>query len=139
MSTRQLPFALAVVAALVPSSSRAETTADHTPCFLDDSRVVAVRPYYGKPTLGKAALQTLLGAEVELMPAMGLTADYLEARVQRLLEAREREPLPACLIDVGHVHIESTPLGEASAVTFIARDRDHAEQVYRRARLLLDE
>jgi len=139
MSSRPFPFAVAIAATLaIPSLSRADTSVNPSQCFLDDSRLVAVTPYYGKPTLGRATLQTLRGAELQLLPSAGLTAEDLEARLQRLLEAREREPLPRCLNDVGHVHIESNPLGEASSVTLIARDPEQAEQVYRRARLLLD-
>ena len=140
MSIRQFPFAIAVaIAATLPSVSRADSSASSAACFLEDSRVVAVTPYYGKPTLGGAALQTLRGAELQLLPSTGLTAEHLQARLYRLLDAREREPLPGCLSGVGRVHIESTPLGEASSVTLIAREPEHAERVYRRARRLLDE
>lgn len=139
MSTRQFAIAVAIAATLgVPSVSHADTP-NSSSCFLDDGRVVAVTPYYGKPKFGGAALQTLRGAQVQLMPTTGLTSEYLEARLQRLLDARQHEPLPGCLIDVGHVHIESTPLGEATSVTLVARDPSQAEKVYRRARLLLDE
>ena len=130
-------FSIAATLA-VPSVTRADTP--HAgQCFLGEGRLVAVTPYYGKRTLGGNDLQTLRGAELRLQPTSALTAEYLEARLHRLLDAREREPLPGCLIDVGQVHIESTPLGEASSVTLIARDAKQAEQVYRRARLLLDE
>lgn len=139
MSTRQFSFAVAVAATLVvPSVSHADSP-NAGQCFLDEARLVAVTPYYGKRVLGGTDLQTLRGAELRLQPTAALTTEELEARLHQLLDAREHEPLPGCLIDVGQVHIESTPLGEASSVTLIARDAKQAEQVYRRARLLLHE
>jgi hypothetical protein len=157
MSTRQFPLsvALAVTAAVaitgasraetppqqapcvVPAESHAESMAGRAPCFLEDeTRVVSVRPYHGKATLERAAL-VLQGAELELLPAPGLTADDLQARLQRVLRARQREPLPVCMVGVGHVHIGSNPMGEASSVTLIARDPKDAEQVFHRAQLLV--
>jgi len=140
MSTRQLSSAIIIAAAFaVPVAARADATPNAGHCFLDESRVVAVTPYYGKRTLGAVDLQPLRGAKVQLVPTTGFTAEHLEERLQELLEARQQEPLPTCLVDVGHVHIESTPLGEASSVTLIARDPSDAEQVFRRARHLVGE
>lgn len=157
MSTRQLfSVAIAVSAAvaitgasraetpakqapcIVPSERPAESMAGRAPCFLEDeTRVVAVRPYYGKATLERDAMQVLQGAELELLPAAGLTAEDLQARVQQALDARQREPLPVCMVGVGHIHIGSNPMGEASSVTLIAKDPKDAEQVFQRAQQLL--
>ena len=138
MSSRQLASAIVVAAAFaVPGVARAEATSDAPQCFLEDSRVVSVKPYYGKLAYGRADLPPLLGAKVELVPSELLTAEQLEERVQQLLDARKRAPVPACLTDVGHVHIESGSLGEAASVTFIARDPSNAEQVFRRLQLLV--
>lgn len=140
MSTRQLASAIVIAAAFaVPIVARAETTSNTSQCFLEDSRVVSVKPYYGKLANGRADLPPLLGAKVELVPSELLTAEQLEERVQQLLDARARTTLPACLTDVGHVHIESGSLGEAASVTFIARDPSNAEQVFRRLQLLVSE
>jgi hypothetical protein len=140
MSTRQLASAIVTAAAFaLPIVARAETTSDAAQCFLEESRVVSVKPYYGKLAHGRADLPPLLGAKVELVPSELLSAEQLEERVQQLLEARTRAPLPACLADVGQVHIESGSLGEAASVTFIARDPSNAEQVFRRLQLLVSE
>lgn len=140
MSTRQLASAIVVAAAFaVPIVARAEATDSPAQCFLDESRVVAVTPYYGKRALGSAELQPLRGAKVELMPSVRLTAEQLQKRLYELLDASQQEPLPACMADVGHVHIESTPLGEATSVTLIARDPSDAEQVFRRVQRWVDE
>ncbi|HVZ34710.1 MAG TPA: hypothetical protein VG963_19915, partial [Polyangiaceae bacterium] len=108
-------------------------------CFLEDSRVVSVKPYYGKLAHGRAELPALLGAKVELVPSERLTAEQLEERVQQLLDARAHAPLPACLAEVGQVHIESGALGEAASVTFVARDPSNAAQVFHRLQLLVSE
>lgn len=140
MPTRQFPIAIAIVAALAaPGASRAEATPSRASCFLDDSRVLSVLPYYEEPSLGRAGLRSLRGAEVQLAPVSRVTTEYLEEVLQRLLGAPNSAPLPACLLDVGRVHIESTPLGEAASVTLIARDPKDAEQVFLRTRRILDE
>lgn len=140
MSTRQLACALVIArTCAVPMVAFAEAPANAPQCFLEDSRVVSVKPYYGKLPYGKADLPPLLGAKVELAPSERLTAQQLEERVQQLLDARAQTPLPACLADVGKVHIESGSLGEATFVTFIARDPANAEQVFRRLQLLAGE
>jgi hypothetical protein len=140
MSTRQVLAALTLATALaVPNASRAEPPADGAQCFLEDSRVLSVKPYYGKSRFGRADLQPLRGAEVQLVPRIGLSSERLEAELEQLLQSPRREPLPACLTDVGHVHIESDPLGNASSVQLMARDPNAAEQVFRRAQRLVNE
>jgi hypothetical protein len=140
MSTRQVLTAFTLATALaVPNASRAEPPAEGAPCFLEDSRVFSVKPLYGKSRLGKAELQSLRGAEVHLVPRIGLSSERLEADLERLLRSPQREPLPACLTDVGHVHIESDPLGSAASVQLIARDPNDAEQVFRRAQRVVNE
>jgi hypothetical protein len=113
----------------------AQTMAGRPPCFLGETRVTTVRPYYGSLQPGVA--QLLEGAKLELVPEYGLSAQDLEARVQQALQAGQREPLPACLIDVGRVHIESNAVGDASSVTLIAKDPKDAEQILERANQLL--
>jgi hypothetical protein len=140
MSTRPILAVFTLAAALAaPSASHAEPEKNRAPCFLDGSRIAAVKPHYAKSVLGRAALRRLRGAEVQLVPAAGLSPERLEAHLLRLLQAPRREPLPACLTDVGHVHIESDPLGNASSVQLIARDPDDAEQVFRRVQRLVNE
>jgi hypothetical protein len=140
MSTRQLASALVIATALaVPIVALAEAPSDAAQCFLEDSRVISVKPYYGKLPNGRTGLPPLLGGKLELVPSEMLSTQQLEERVQQLLEARAQTPLPACLADVGKVHIESGSLGEATFVTFIARDPSNAEQVFRRLQLLVGE
>jgi hypothetical protein len=140
MSTRSIFAAFAVAAALAaPIAASAEPRADRAPCFLGASRIASVKPFYAKLALGGVALRPLRGAEVQLVPAPGLSPARLGADLERLLQSRRREPLPACLTNVGHVHIESDPLGSASSVQLIARDPNDAEQVFRRAQRLVNE
>jgi hypothetical protein len=140
MPTRLVASAIVVAAAFaIPIVAGAETASNAPQCFLDDSRVVAVKPYYGKLANARDALPPLLGAKVELVPSEMLSTEQLEERVQQLLDARSQTPLPACMAGVGHVYIESGSLGEAASVTFIARDPSKGEQVFRRLQLLAEE
>jgi hypothetical protein len=140
MSTHPILFAFAFATALaVPTAARAEPNPDRAQCFLRDERILSVRPYYERSTLGTAIVHPLRGAEVQLAPMVDLSSERLQASLQQLLRSPRREPLLACLADVGHVHIESDPLGSASTVQLIARDPKDAEQVFRRAQRLVNE
>lgn len=139
MSIHQILSTLALVAALaLPHISRAESPADSARCFLDPQSVFTVKPYYGTPTVSRNSLKPLRGAEVLLVPAVGLSSEMLAARVKRLLRASERGRLPGCLLDVGHVHIGSNLKGDAESVMLIAKDPGLAPQVLRRAQSLVD-
>jgi hypothetical protein len=139
MSIHHLTSALALVAALASTHiSRAESSKGSAPCFLDPQSVFTVKPYYGRPTISRNSLKPLQGAEVQLVPEVGLSSEMLAARLQRLLRGSERGRLPGCLLDVGHVHIGSNTMGDAASVMLIARDPGDAQQVLRRAQLLVD-
>lgn len=139
MSIHPMTIMLALVAALaVPRSSHAESPADSARCFIDPQSVFTVKPYYGSPTISRNTLKPLRGAEVQLVPTVNLSSDMLAARLRRLLRGPERGHLPACLLDVGHVHIGSNARGDAESVMLIARDPGDAQQVLRRAQSLVD-
>jgi hypothetical protein len=139
MSIHQMLSTLALVAALaLPHISRAESTADSAQCFLDPQTVFTVTPYYGQRTISRNSLKPLRGAEVHLVPTFGLSSEMLADRLKRLLRASERGHLPACLLDVGHVHIGSNLKGDAESVRLIARDPGDAQQVLRRAQSMVD-
>jgi hypothetical protein len=134
MSINHMTSALTLVAALaLPHVSHAESTADSAGCFLDPQSVFTVQPYYGRPTISRNSLR---GAEVKLVPVVGLSSEMLAARLKRLLRATERGRLPGCLRDVGHVHIGSNLKGDAESVMLIAKDPSNAHQVLRRAQML---
>jgi hypothetical protein len=139
MSIHPMTSTLALVAALAsPHISRAESTANSALCFIDRQSVFTVKPHYGPPTISRSSLKPLRGAEVRLVPAVGLSSEMLAARLKRLLRGSERGRLPGCLLDVGHVHIGSNAKGDAESVMLIAREPGDAEQVLRRAQLLVD-
>lgn len=139
MSVHQKLSALALAAVLLaPSSSRADAGEQTALCFVEERHVAAVRPYYGKRKLGQAVRQPLRGAEVQLASSRLLDAEWIEQLLQqRLLRARGQAPLPSCLLDVVRVHIEPDPLSDGLSVKLIARDEADAEEVLRRAQLLL--
>lgn len=139
MSIHQRTSTFALVAALaLPHLARAESTSDSARCFLDPQSVFTVKPYYGPPKIRRNSLEPLRGAEVRLVPEVGLSSEMLAARLKRVLRASQRGGRPGCLLDVGHVHIGSNPMGDAESVTLIARDPGDAQQVLRRAQLLVD-
>ena len=139
MSSHQMTTTLALVAALaLPRSSHAESTADSAQCFVDRQSVFTVKPYYGRPTITRNSLRPLRGAELQLVPAVELSSDMLVARLKRVLRASERGRRPGCLLGVGHVHIGSNATGDAESVMLIARDPGDAQEVLRRAQLLVD-
>ncbi len=134
MSIHQMTSALALVAALaLPDVSHAQSTAESAGCFLDPQSVFTVQPYYGRPTISRNSLR---GAEVKLVPEVGLSSEMLAALLKRLLRATEWGRVPGCLRDVGHVHIGSNSKGDAESVMLIAKDPGDAHQVLRRAQLL---
>ncbi len=112
-----------------PCPDALDELAGRPPCFLGEQRIASVRSSYGS--------SSVQGATIELVPEAGVTAQELEARLQQVLDASPRQPLPACLVGVARVHISSTPGGEASSVTLIAKDPNQAERILARARLLM--
>lgn len=138
MSIHQISSALALVAALASAGvARAESSAGSARCFFDPQSVFTVKPYYGPPTLSRSSLKQLRGVEIRLVPAVDLSTEQLAARLKRLLRASNRDHLPACLLDVGHVHIGSNSMGDAESAMLIARDPADAQQVLRRAQSLV--
>ena len=145
MSIRRFAFSavLAAVAVIaIPGATRAQTTktqapcpdaleapdslAGRPPCFLQEQRILSVKPYF--------SWSDLQGAKIELAPQLGVTAEDLESRLQEVLDAGA---LPACLLAVGRVHIGTTPTGDASSVTLLAKDPKDADRILSRARLLM--
>jgi hypothetical protein len=122
---------------LVPSISLASAPPSRPPCILNEHRVTAVKPYKVTERIGRAAYERLRGAQVYVVAEPGLTAEWLELKLQRHLQEMRRTGMRDCAFDVGDVRVEVDTAGNGFWVKLIAKDADRAEEVLRRAQLLI--
>jgi len=138
MSARSL-FAISVLAitAAVPTlASAAESGA--APCLLREHRVTSVTPYRVEEHIGKATFTRLRGANVFILAEPGLTAEWLQLTLGRhIAEMRGPATMRDCALDVDDVGVQVDSTGAGFSVRIIARDTGKAEEVLRRAHLLL--
>lgn len=132
-----LAILVAVAAASVPAISSASAPAS-TDCLLREHRIASVTPYRVEERIGKNAVQRLRGAEVFVQAEPGLTAEWLQLTLARhIAQMRGPTAMPDCAFDVDEVAVRVESGGTGFRVRIIARDTDRAEEVLRRARLLL--
>ena len=138
MSNRKLIVisALAITAAIPTLASAADFAA--APCLLREHRVSAVTPYRVEEHIGKATFTRLRGANVFILAEPGLTAEWLQLTLSRhIAEMRGSATMRDCPFDVDDVGVQVDSAGTGFSVRLIARDTDKAEEVLRRAHLLL--
>lgn len=127
----------AVAAASVPATSFAGTPSSPN-CLLREHRITSVTPYRVEERIGKNAVQRLRGAEVFVQAEPGLTAEWLQLTLGRhIAQMRGPAAMPDCAFDVDDVAVRVDSGGTGFRVRIVARDTDRAEEVLRRARLLL--
>jgi hypothetical protein len=101
-------------------------------------RITSVTPYRVEERIGKNSVQRLRGAEVFVQAEPGLTAEWLQLTLARhIAQMRGPAAMPDCAFDVDDVAVRVESGGTGFRVRIIARDTDKAEEVLRRARLLL--
>jgi len=138
MSNRKLIAisALAITAAIPTLASAADFAA--APCLLGEHRVTSVTPYRVEEHIGKATFTRLQGANIFILAEPGLTAEWLQLTLSRqIAEMRGPATMRDCAFDVDDVGVQVDSTGTGFSVRLIARDTDKAEEVLRRARLLL--
>jgi len=138
MSNRKLIAisALAITAAIPTLASAADFAA--APCLLREHRVTSVTPYRVEEHMGKATFTRLRGANVFILAEPGLTAEWLQLTLSRqIAEMRGPATMRDCALDVDDVRVQVDSAGTGFSVRLIAREPDKAEEVLRRARLLL--
>lgn len=138
MSIRKLiAVAALAITATVPTLAAAADTGP-APCILREHRVTSVTPYRVEEHMGKVTFTRLRGANVFIRAERGLTAEYLRLTLIRHIAAmRGPATMRDCAFDVDAVRVEVDSYGAGFRVKLIARDTDKAEEVLRRARLLM--
>ena len=127
----------AVAAATVPATSFAGTPPSQD-CLLREHRITSVTPYRVEERFGKNSIQRLRGAEVFVQAAPGLTGEWLQLTLARhIAQMRGPAAMPDCAFDVDDVAVRVESGRTGFRVRIVARDTDRAEEVLRRARLLL--
>ena len=139
MFNRKIATALVlVVATFAPVASFAAAASGPKPCILLDHKVTAVVPYRVDEQRGHATFSRLQGAQVFVQAEPGLTAEWLGLTLTRhLAEMRKSPSMKDCAFTVDEVRVVVEPAATGFWVKFTARDANHAEEVLRRARLLL--
>jgi len=124
---------------LAPMASyAAPVVAKPAPCLLREHRITAVTPYRVEGHQGRVAVQELRGATVSVQAEPGLTAEWLQLTLGRHLAAMQGTGgMKDCAFDVNDVHVKVSSSGAGFSVNLIARDSSKAEEVLRRARLLV--
>lgn len=132
-----IPVMALVAAVALPTVSFASGPSSG-PCLLREHRITSVAPYRVDERVGKSSLRRLRGAEVFVQAEPGLTAEWLQLTLARhVAEMRGPRSMPDCVFDVNEVTARVDPAGTGFLVRIIARDTERAEEVLRRARLLL--
>lgn len=128
----------AVAATSVPGISFADKTAA-TDCPLSEYRITSVTPYRTHMrNTGRIPVQQLRGAEVFVQAAPGLTAEWLQLTLSRhIAQMRGPAGMPDCVFDLDDVTVRVESGGTGFRVQITTRDIDKAQEVLRRARLLL--
>jgi hypothetical protein len=140
MFNRKVLAALVVASTtLAPMASyAAPVVAKATPCILREHRITAVRPYRVEAHQGRVAVQELRGATVSVQAEPGLTAEWLQLTLGHHLAAMQgMGGMKDCAFDVNDVQVKVSSSGAGFSVNLIARDSSKAEEVLRRARLLV--
>jgi hypothetical protein len=147
MFNRKILVALVLAGTtLAPMASyAAPAAAKSAPCILREHHITAVTPYLvelprGPVEIhqGRAAVRQLRGATVYVQAEPGLTAEWLQLTLARhLAEMQGPSDMKDCAFDVKDVQVKVTSAGAGFGVYLIARDSSKAEEVLRRARLLV--
>jgi hypothetical protein len=131
---------------LAPMASYAAPAATRAaPCILREHRITAVTPYSVEGPRGpleihqgRADVRELRGATVFVQAEPGLTAEWLQLTLSRhLTEMQEPAGMKDCAFDVNDVQVKVTSTGAGFGVYLIAHDPSKAQEVLRRARLLV--
>jgi hypothetical protein len=131
---------------LAPMASyAAPAAAKPAPCILREHHITAVTPYIVEVPRGpveihqgRAGVQQLRGATVLVQAEPGLTAEWLQLTLGRhLAEMQGPAGMKDCAFDVHEVQVKVTSTGAGFGVYLIANDASKAQEVLRRARLLV--
>lgn len=135
---RDLSFVLAVT-----SGSQAATSLafERSPanCSLREHHIVSVKPYHTPERVRKGGGSLRLrGAQLFVEAEPGLTAEWLQLTLERDIARLRQAPDTAdCVLAVEGVHVRVGSGGNGFYVWIAAGERQKAEEILRRAKLLL--
>jgi hypothetical protein len=124
-------------AALTPVTSFAAGNTDSRPCILKEHRITSVTPYNVEERAGRATIKRLRGAEVRVQAEPGLTAEWLQLTLARHVVEMRGMSMRDCALDLSDVQVRVDSAGSGFSVKLIARDAKKAEEVLRRAQMLV--
>lgn len=137
MSIRKL-FGVTTLALsmLAPALALAVEPSKPPRCALEGYVIRSITPYRAQEHTGRVPIWRLRGAEVQVEARPGLTAEWLQLRLQQHLQEMRRSAMKDCVLnaDVARVTVSSARTG--FTVRLIATDTKKAEAVLRRARVL---
>jgi hypothetical protein len=138
MLLRQLAAIAALnLIVLAPLPARA-TNVNQPPCALHTHRVIAVTPYRADRSFGKIRVKQLRGAALYVEAEQHVSGEWLELELRRHLVAmRGPATMADCPLDLDGVQVRVDSRGPGFVVTLVAKDTSTAQEVLRRARLLL--
>ncbi len=119
---------------LAPLAAQADSP---SACVLKLHRIGSVSPYRVEEHSGKATISRLRGAELWVVAEPGLTREWLQLTLTRHL-AEMRGTMKDCPLDMADLRVSVESAGAGFSVRIVARDTEHAEEVLRRARQLLE-
>ena len=119
-----------------PSSATAGIPPD---CPLTEHRIRSVAPYYIRKPVGKSKTRRVLrGAELFVEAEPGLTAEWLQLTLERHIARRPSAAVAVdCALVVRGVSVRVGSGGNGFRVWITVGDAHMAEEILRRARLLL--
>ena len=127
-----------VLAAATANSVPAGDPTSAAICVLKTHRVLSVTPYFEDVHMGSGATtQRLRGASLFVLAEPGLTAEWLRLTLQRHLAEMRTTTMRDCPLEVKDVTVTVESAGPGFAVKLIARDADQADEILRRAQLLI--
>jgi hypothetical protein len=87
--------------------------------------------------MGKMSVPQLKGAEIFVQAQPGLTAEWLQLQLARHIESMQNTSMHDCALDVSGTRVQVEPAGTGFRVKLIAKDAHQAQEVLRRAQLLV--
>lgn len=111
----------------------ASATPPSRDCELITYKASAARPYLVDVQQGRNSGKKLVGANVYVPAQQGLSAEYLQARVQGQIAAMKSQSMPNCPLAVEGATVNVTSAGNGYWVQISSTDQAAAEEILRRA------
>ena len=124
-------------ATALPALAFAAPSDSATHCVLKQHRVTAVQPLNAVQAHGRSSSLHLVGARVLVEAEPGLTAEWLQLSIQRHLIQMGGSGLKNCALDANDVRVSVKSAGAGFAVEISGKDASQAQEILRRATLLL--